>query len=98
MGQIYSGDSTVRWVSFKPALTTRAIGLHCQPHAGDIDGKEGTFVLAGEHTAGLNGLSRPAIKAKDAVGLRDGVPALEITELAAISDAAANVPLIGLTT
>ena len=60
------------------------IGLHRQPHPGDIDGKEGTFVLSGKRTAGFNGLSRPAVKAKDAVGLGDRVPTLEIPELPSI--------------
>src|SRR6516164_1617188 len=75
-----------------------ALRRNRQPHPGDIDGKEGAFVLSGEHTAGFNGLSRPAIKAKDAVGLGDGVPALEITELPPIMGLfCADTPVIGLT-
>ena len=74
--------------SFAGAMTLAddayRIGLHRKPYPGDIDGKEGAFVLSGEHTAGFDGLSRPAIEAKDAVGLGDGVPALEITKLPAI--------------
>src|SRR3974377_1087181 len=75
-----------------------ALHRNRQTYAGDIDGKEGAFVLTGEHTAGLDGLSRPAIKAKDAVGLGDRVPALEITELPSIMGLpGADMSLIGLT-
>src|SRR3974377_529705 len=86
-----------------PAAMTLAndacpIGLYRQPHPGDIDGKEDAFVLSGERTARFNGLSRPAIKAKDAVGLRDGIPALKITELPSIMGlSCADMPVIGLT-
>src|SRR3974377_138160 len=87
--------------SFPGAMTLAedggALRRNRQPHPGDIDSKEGAFVLSGQHTAGFNGLSRPAIKAKDAVRLRDRIPPLDITELAAVSEASANVPLIGLT-
>src|SRR3974390_1281540 len=36
-----------------------ALCLNRQPYPGDIDGKEGAFVLPGEHTLGVQGLSRP---------------------------------------
>src|SRR3974377_437042 len=88
--------------SFPGAMTLAedggALRRNRQPHPGDIDGKEGAFVLSGEHTAGFDGLSRPAIEAKDAVSLRDGVPALEINELAPImSVPCTDMPVIGLT-
>ena len=88
--------------TFPAAMTlandARSIGLHGQPHPGDIDGKEEALVLSREHTTGLDGLSRPAIKAKDAIGLRDGVPTLEITELPSIMGVpGADMPVIRLT-
>src|SRR3974377_2094913 len=88
--------------SFPGAMTLAedggALRRNRQPHPGDIDGKEGAFVLSGEHTAGFDGLSAPAIKAKDAVGLGDRVPALEITELPSIMGLpGADMPVIGLT-
>src|SRR3974377_1042847 len=88
--------------AFPAAMTlannARPIGLHGQSYPCDIDGKEDALILSGEHTTGLDGLSRPAIKAKDAVGLRDRVPTLEITELPAIMGVpGADMPVIGLT-
>src|SRR6516165_3856434 len=80
------------------ANDARPIGLHGQSYPCDIDGKEDALVFPPEHTLGFQGLSRPTIKAKDAVGLGDGVPALEITELPSIMGVSyADMPMIGLT-
>jgi hypothetical protein len=45
-----------------------AIRRNSQSHPCDIDGKEGALVFPAQHTLGFQGLSRPAIKAKDAIG------------------------------
>jgi hypothetical protein len=74
----------------------RAIRLHGHPHPGEIDGKEGAPVLAGQHAAGFQRFPAPAIKAEDPVGLGDGVPALQVGQFAAIGFASAQMPVIGL--
>ena len=71
-----------------------AIGLHGNPHPGDIDGEEGAAVLPGQHAFGFDGLPAPAVKAEDPVGLRDGVPALDIGELATMELTGADLPVI----
>ena len=59
-------------------------GLHGNPYPRDIDGNKCAAVLPCEHAAGLDRFPIPAIKAKDPVGFRDRVPALDIGELAAV--------------
>jgi hypothetical protein len=48
------------------------------PHSCEVDGNKASTVLSAEDTSGFEGLSTPAVKAKDPVGLRDSVPALQI--------------------
>ena len=55
-----------------------AIGMHGDPNSCDVDRQECAAVLAGKDAFGLDRLPAPAVKPKDPVGLRDGVPALEI--------------------
>ena len=69
----------------------RAIRMHGDPNSGDIDRQEGAAVLTGKYAFGFNGLPVPAIKPEDPVGLRDGVPALEIGELAAVGFTGADM-------
>ena len=73
-----------------------AVRLHGDPDPGDIDGEEGAAVLAGQDAFGFDGLPAPAVKAEDPVGLRDGVPALEIGEFAAMGLSGADMAMIGL--
>ena len=68
-----------------------AVRLHGDPHPGDVDGKESALVLAGKDAFGFDRLPAPAVKAEDPVGLRDGVPALEISEFPAIGLAGADM-------
>ena len=72
------------------------VRLHRETHPGDVDGQEGTLGLPGEHALGFDGLSGPAVKAEDPVGLRDGVPALDIGQLPAMGLPAADVAAAGL--
>ena len=74
----------------------RAICLHSDPHPGDIDRQEGAPVLPGKDAFGFDGLPVPAVKPEDPVGLRDGVPALEIGEFAAMGLSGADIAMIGL--
>ena len=62
---------------------SRTIRMHGDSNSGDIDRQEGAAVLAGKDAFGFDGLPVPAIKPEDPVGLRDGVPALEIGQFAA---------------
>ena len=71
-----------------------AIGLDGDPHLGDIDGEEGAAVFPGQNATGFDGLSAPAIKAEDPVGLRDRVPAFDIGELTAMGLAGADLPAV----
>ena len=68
-----------------------AVGLHRNPHSGDIDREEGAAVFTGEDTAGFEGLPAPAIKAEDSIGFRDRVPAFDVGEFAAIGFAGADI-------
>ncbi len=72
-----------------------AIGMDGQPHPGDIDRKESAAVLSRQHTAGFERLPAPAVKAEDPVGLRDGVPALQIGQFAAMGLAGADKATMG---
>ena len=71
-----------------------AIGLNGDAHPGDIDRDVSPTVFSGEYAFGFDGLSAPAIEAKDPVGLRDRIPALDIGELAAMGLACANTTVI----
>ena len=62
----------------------RAVCMHGEPDPGCIDGEEGATVLAGKDAFGFNRLPIPAVKAEDPIGLRDGVPALDIGEFPAM--------------
>ena len=73
-----------------------AVGMHGDPHPGDIDRQEGAAVLAGKDAFGFDRLPVPAVEAEDPVGLRDGVPALEIGELPAMGLTGADMPVIGI--
>ena len=72
------------------------IRLHGEPHPGDIDGEEGALGLPGQDALGFDGLSGPAVKAEDPVGLRDRVPALEVGQLPAMGLPGADVAAVGL--
>src|SRR5262245_20620836 len=67
-------------------------GVHRYPHAGDVDGKEGTAVFPRQDAPRLNGLPTPAIKAEDPVGFRDRKPAFDIGKLAPIGFTRADLP------
>jgi hypothetical protein len=69
-------------------------GLHRNPHPGGINGKEGAAIFSSEDTTGFNCFPAPTIKAKNAVGFRDRIPALDIGEFAAIGFAGADVALV----
>ena len=71
------------------------VRMHGDAHPGDIDRQEGAAVLAGKDAFGFNRLPAPAVKAEDPVGLRDGVPAFEIGELAAMGLAGADMERLG---
>src|SRR5262245_42030729 len=71
-----------------------AVGPHRNPHPGSIDCKERPSIFTCEHTAGLDRLSIPAVKAKDSVGFRDRVPAFNIGELAPIGLACADIAVV----
>jgi hypothetical protein len=71
-----------------------AAGLHRNPYPGDVDRKEGAAIFPGEDTTGFNRFPAPSIKAKDAVGFRNRVPALDVGEFAPIGFAGADVTLI----
>jgi hypothetical protein len=62
----------------------RTIGVHGDPHFGDVDGEERSTVFTGQHTAGFKSLPVPAVEAEDPIGFRDRVPALDIGELATV--------------
>jgi hypothetical protein len=70
--------------------------MHGDADPGEIDRQEGSAVLTGQHTAGFDRFPVPAIKTKDAVGFRDGVPALQIGQFAAIGFAGPNMGPAGL--
>ena len=70
------------------------IGLDCNPHPGGVDGQKRTTVFPGEDTARLGCFSIPAVKAKDPVGFRDRIPALDVGELAPVGLACADIALI----
>ena len=61
-----------------------AARLHGDADAGKVDRQERSTGLASQHTAGFERFPAPAIKAEDAVGLRDGVPALQVGKLPAV--------------
>ena len=71
-----------------------AIGMHGDPNPCDVDREEGAAVLAGKDAFGFDRLPAPAVKPKDPVGLRDGVPALEIGELPAMGLPGADMAVI----
>src|ERR1035437_1267155 len=71
------------------------IRMNGDPNSCDVDHQETPAVLAGKDTFGFDGLPVPAIKPEDPVGLRDGVPALEIGEFPAMGLAGADMPVIG---
>ena len=58
--------------------------FNCNAHLRRIDRKECATVFPAEHATGFNRLPAPGIKAKDAVGLRDRIPALDIGKLSPI--------------
>ena len=62
----------------------RAIRMHGDPDPGDVDRQEGPAVFAGKHTAGLDRLPIPPVEPEDPIGFRDGVPAFDIGQLAAM--------------
>ena len=68
-----------------------AVSVHRDPDPGDVDREEGPTVFAGKHTARFEGLSVPAVEAKDPIGFRNRVPALDVGKLAAIGLAGADV-------
>ena len=72
------------------------VRLHGDPHPGDIDGQERALGLPGQDALGFDGLSGPAVKAEDPVGLRDGVPALQIGQLPAMGLPGADMAAAGL--
>ena len=69
----------------------RPCRLHGHPDPGDIRSQESAPIFAGEHTAGLDGFPAPAVKAKDPVGLGNGVPPLQIGQLPAVRLAGPDV-------
>src|SRR5260221_4140758 len=68
--------------------------LHRDAHFGDIDGEECAAVFTGEHAAGFDRFPAPGIEAKDAIGFRDGKPALYIRELPAMGLTGADLAAI----
>ena len=68
--------------------------LNRDAHLGCIDGKEGAAVFTGQQAARFNGLPAPAIEAKDAFGLRDRLPTLDIREFASVGCPAADKAMI----
>ena len=68
------------------------IRMHGDPHPGDIDRQERAAVFAGKDAFGFDRLPVPAVKAEDPVGLRDGVPALEIGQLPAMGLTGPDMP------
>ena len=60
------------------------IRLHSETHPGDIDGEERAPGLPRYDALGFDGLSGPAVKADDPVGLRDGIPAIEVGQCPAV--------------
>ena len=74
-----------------------AVCLHGEADPGDIDGEESAAFLTGKDAFGFDGLPAPAVKAEDPVGLRDGVPALEIGQLPSIGLSGADMAVIGIT-
>lgn len=73
----------------------RAIGVHRDPHSGDVDGEECSAVFTGEHATGFNG-PPPAVEPEDPIGYRDRVPAFNIREFASVGlTSADNLPALG---
>jgi hypothetical protein len=52
----------------------RAIRMQSDANAGEVNRQKSAAVLPRQHTAGFEGFPAPAIKAKDPIGLGDGVP------------------------
>jgi hypothetical protein len=65
--------------------------MHGDANPGEVDRQEGSAGFPGQHTAGFERFPAPAIKGKDAGGLGDGVPALQIGQFAAIGLAGPNI-------
>src|SRR5688572_10158145 len=61
-------------------------------HADHISGRKAAAELLGPHTVARYRLAVPAIEAKDAVGLGDDMPALEIMQRDAIGLSLSNMP------
>ena len=74
-----------------------AICLNGDADPGDVDRQKDTPIFTGQDATGFDGLSGPTVKPENPVGLRDGVPALQVGEFPAIGLTGADRPVIGLT-
>ena len=66
--------------------------MHRDAHFGDIDGDKSAAIFTGENAAGFDRLPAPGIESKDPIGFRNGIPALDIGELAAVGLARPDLP------
>ena len=65
---------------------------HGNANFGDIDSEKRAAIFPCQDTPSFRGLPAPGIEAKDAVGFRDRIPALDIGQFAPFHCARANVP------
>src|SRR5664280_3868477 len=74
----------------------RAVRMYGDAHTGGVDRQESSPIFAGKNAFRFDRLPVPAVEPEDSVGFRDGVPAFDIGQFAAMCLTRADMTVINI--